>query len=162
MKRKRMKEIVLKSLIAIVLAMLFVALLAQRLFHPRWPISRAINLKWQKQSSNGCCSDISMVSSLHYRNPSKQNNSRRQHARNIRSESGKRLGSVCFDSNPRRRGGEASQSACDIHRAHKESRPAVHDTIVHATNYSVPVRKAREILRRFGFRVKPIGALPGG
>ena len=35
MKRKRMKEIVLKSLIAILLIMLFVALLAQRLFHPR-------------------------------------------------------------------------------------------------------------------------------
>jgi hypothetical protein len=35
MKRKRIKEIVLKSLIAILLAMLFVALLAQRLFHPR-------------------------------------------------------------------------------------------------------------------------------
>ncbi|MGB2662803.1 MAG: hypothetical protein WAK48_02290 [Candidatus Acidiferrum sp.] len=35
MKRKRMKEIVLKSLIAILLAMLFVTLLAQRLFHPR-------------------------------------------------------------------------------------------------------------------------------
>jgi hypothetical protein len=35
MKRKRMKEIVLRSLIAILLAMLFVALLAQRLFHPR-------------------------------------------------------------------------------------------------------------------------------
>ncbi len=34
MKRKRMKEIVL-SLIAILLAVLFVALLAQRLFHPR-------------------------------------------------------------------------------------------------------------------------------
>ena len=35
MKRKRMKESVLKSLIAILLALLFVALLAQRLFHPR-------------------------------------------------------------------------------------------------------------------------------
>jgi hypothetical protein len=35
MKRKRIKEIVLKIFIAILLAMLFVALLAQRLFHPR-------------------------------------------------------------------------------------------------------------------------------
>ena len=35
MNRKRMKDVVLKSLFAIVLAMLFISLLAQRLFHPR-------------------------------------------------------------------------------------------------------------------------------
>jgi hypothetical protein len=35
MNRKRIKEATLQSLIAIVLAVLFVSLLAQRLFHPR-------------------------------------------------------------------------------------------------------------------------------
>ena len=34
MNRKRMKDVVLKSLFAILLAMLFISLLAQRLFHP--------------------------------------------------------------------------------------------------------------------------------
>jgi hypothetical protein len=71
-------------------------------------LTRAINSKCQKQSSNGCCSNISMVSSLPYRNPSKRSNSRRKRDRNIRSESGKRLGSVCFDSDPSRRGGGKS------------------------------------------------------
>ena len=35
MNRKRMKDVVLKSLFAILLAMLFISLLTQRLFHPR-------------------------------------------------------------------------------------------------------------------------------
>jgi hypothetical protein len=35
MNRKRVKDVVLKTLFAIVLTMLFISLLAQRLFHPR-------------------------------------------------------------------------------------------------------------------------------
>ena len=35
MKRSRIKEVVVRTLIAVVLVMLFVSLLAQRLFHPR-------------------------------------------------------------------------------------------------------------------------------
>ena len=35
MNRKRIKDVALKGVIAIVIAMLFISLLAQRLFHPR-------------------------------------------------------------------------------------------------------------------------------
>lgn len=83
----------------LVAALCFRLLRAQ--FNPRWgsSVAHAINWGCQKQSSTGCFSNMSMESSLRYRNPLKRNDWRRRRGQNTQSENANKLALVWFESN---------------------------------------------------------------